>query len=272
MHATRAARSSGLHAVDQLASQRRFGSWEGMGTEMCAAAAEGNIEMLKQLLRGGVRVDQGDHNARTALHLAASEGRLGTVHFLVKEAHAEVNVLDCFGSTPLDDALNNNFAAVAAFLRQESAQAGEASRTGARMLCLAAAQGDVSELQEQLARGVHVNVCDHAGRTAMHVAASEGQIAALRLLVDAGAAVNPVDNRGHTPLDDAIWQKHEATATYLCELGGRTQRQSVDRPADRRAGFLPGLGRTASKGRFLSGPFRRPSPDPAAAPPSPEVQ
>ena len=87
MHATRAARSSGLHAVDQLASQRRFGSWEGMGTEMCAAAAEGNIEMLKQLLRGGVRVDQGDHNARTALHLAASEGRLGTVHFLVKEGN-----------------------------------------------------------------------------------------------------------------------------------------------------------------------------------------
>ena len=138
-----------------------------MGTEMCAAAAEGNIEMLKQLLRGGVRVDQGDHNARTALHLAAAEGRLGTVHFLVKEAHAEVNVLDCFGSTPLDDALNNNFAAVAAFLRQESAQAGEASRTGARMLCLAAAQGDAL-----IARGRDVFAASGCGACSSPAASS----------------------------------------------------------------------------------------------------
>ena len=54
------------------------------GSEMCAAAASGNIDLLREILElGAISVDQGDYDSRTALHLAASEGLLETVKFLV---------------------------------------------------------------------------------------------------------------------------------------------------------------------------------------------
>ena len=49
-------------------------------------------------------IDAGDYDLRTALHLAASEGNLDAVAFLVDEAGADPSPIDRWGGTPLDDA------------------------------------------------------------------------------------------------------------------------------------------------------------------------
>ena len=75
-------------------------------TELCDAAAKADVVRLRFLVRdNGYDVNTGDYDARTACHLAASEGLLDTLHCLVSELGADHSPQDRWGGTPLDDAL-----------------------------------------------------------------------------------------------------------------------------------------------------------------------
>jgi glutamate dehydrogenase len=63
------------------------------------------VKGVASLLAAGVDINKGDYDRRTPLHLAASEGHIDVVKFLVEEHNANVNVVDRFGNTPLQDAI-----------------------------------------------------------------------------------------------------------------------------------------------------------------------
>jgi ankyrin repeat protein len=70
------------------------------------AASEGDQAEVKALLEfGNIDLDEGDYDRRTALHLAAGEGRAEIVRILC-DAGANVNVEDRWGNRPIDDAEN----------------------------------------------------------------------------------------------------------------------------------------------------------------------
>lgn len=73
-------------------------------SEFCAAAAAGDCPRLRVLHSCGVDSDQGDYDNRTPLHLAAAEGKILAVNFLIGVS-ASVDVQDRWGATPLDDAI-----------------------------------------------------------------------------------------------------------------------------------------------------------------------
>jgi len=81
-----------------------FGS-PSQASNFVAAASDGDADEVKALIEyGSVDIDGGDYDRRTALHLAAGEGRLEVVEILC-DAGADVNVKDRWGNTPLDDAM-----------------------------------------------------------------------------------------------------------------------------------------------------------------------
>jgi hypothetical protein len=81
------------------------------------AAAEGNLHLVRQMLLAKlVPVNAADYDKRTALHLAASEGRLEMAKLLVSCGHATAS-LDRYSNTPLMDAERAGYTEVAKFLR-----------------------------------------------------------------------------------------------------------------------------------------------------------
>eukprot|EP01120_Amphizonella_sp_Union-15-10_P002138 TRINITY_DN12293_c0_g1_i1.p1 TRINITY_DN12293_c0_g1~~TRINITY_DN12293_c0_g1_i1.p1 ORF type:complete len:409 (-),score=53.57 TRINITY_DN12293_c0_g1_i1:159-1385(-) len=72
---------------------------------MCHAASKGSVLDLKKLIKMGGDVNSGDYDKRTALHLAASEGFLEAVKFLLSHG-ANPAAKDRWGHIPLDDAVN----------------------------------------------------------------------------------------------------------------------------------------------------------------------
>jgi hypothetical protein len=94
-------------------------------TDMCAAAASGDIDRLRVLVQVySMSVDEGDYDQRTAIHLAASEGSLQAIRCLVEEFHAKLSPIDRWGGTPLDDAIRGGHNAVAQYLSTQGARRG----------------------------------------------------------------------------------------------------------------------------------------------------
>ena len=84
--------------------------------DLCDAAARGDLHRLRDLHASGIDPNLGDYDRRTAMHLGASEGELGVVEFLVREARCDPSPLDRWCNTPLDDALREDRRDVSAFL------------------------------------------------------------------------------------------------------------------------------------------------------------
>ena len=95
-------------------------------TNLIAAAADGDAEEVGLLLNmcTNKHIDSGDYDKRTALHLAAGEGRLEIVRLLC-EAGADVNVKDRWGGRPLDDAKRNRHDDVADYLESLGGETGD---------------------------------------------------------------------------------------------------------------------------------------------------
>lgn len=77
-------------------------------TNFIKAAADGDIDEVEMLLLSGeIDINEGDYDKRTAMHLAAGEGKADIVELLCKHK-ANVNVQDRWGNKPLDDAERGN--------------------------------------------------------------------------------------------------------------------------------------------------------------------
>lgn len=58
---------------------------------------------MEEILSAGVPIDVADTHGRTALHVAVAKGSKEVANFLVRKG-ANVNVVDAFGNTPMQDA------------------------------------------------------------------------------------------------------------------------------------------------------------------------
>jgi ankyrin repeat protein len=77
-------------------------SCKDLGSLMCTLAVNKEIGTIKLLYTCGTNIMTPDYNKRTVAHIAAAEGEIDIIEFLI---NSELNVIvsDRWGKTPLDD-------------------------------------------------------------------------------------------------------------------------------------------------------------------------
>ena len=66
---------------------------------LCQAVFDGDIVLLKRLLRAGIQVDAVDYDQRAATHIAAAEGNASALRVLASHG-ADLSLRDRWGNTP----------------------------------------------------------------------------------------------------------------------------------------------------------------------------
>ncbi|MFD9550631.1 glutaminase A [Nocardia salmonicida] len=81
------------------------------------SASRGDLDELRALLATGVEAGAADYDGRTALHVAAAEGHLAVVQFLIDHG-ADASAHDRWGGTPLTDAERGGYTRIADALKR----------------------------------------------------------------------------------------------------------------------------------------------------------
>ena len=120
---------------------------------LCEAASDGDLHLLRLLVATGAHVDSCDYDARTALHLAAVEGQLLTVDYLVNTCHADVNIADRWHSTAFQDAIKFGHMDVAVLIHASGGELGQSSKLGAEeFIAVCGDKKRVREVHRKVAR------------------------------------------------------------------------------------------------------------------------
>jgi len=157
-----------------------------------------NIEAMKKALSEGATVDARDANGKTAMHIAAMEGKVGAMDALL-EAGADIESRDRGGRTPLMWAVESNNPAAVKHLLDAGADLEARDETGGTPLMWAAGFGNPETLTAILAADPELAVTDDHGMTPLMWAASFGDGERAKMLIDAGINIDLVDGtRGCT--------------------------------------------------------------------------
>lgn len=105
-----------------------------------------------------------DVDNRTPLHLAASEGHLDIVKYLIEEQKVEVNVGDRHGNTPLFEAISGEHTEVVEYIKSKGGEL-IPRNNDSYDLCEAVLNGDLEKVKALIEKGIDINAPGHQGST-----------------------------------------------------------------------------------------------------------
>ncbi len=162
-----------------------------MDAPVAEAAARGDIEAVRTLLRDGADVNAAQGDGMTALHWAALRGDADMVSVLIYAGARVASTTRLGAYTPLHLASRDGRAEAVALLLDAGSDPNGATTTGVSPLHFAAAGGDVSALTSLLEAGAEIDAREEAnGQTPLIFAAAAGRLEAVYALIANGADVS----------------------------------------------------------------------------------
>ncbi|CAK9178062.1 unnamed protein product [Ilex paraguariensis] len=178
-------------------------------TALHVAAINGHVEVLRFLVGVGSDPTVVDSNGWTPLHFASSEGHFEAVDFLLNNSTYVKYALTREGKTAFTIAVDKGYSNLYDLLHLND------------VLHRAARLNDVTGMKSCIAEGAKVNSRDQNGWTPLHRAAFKGGLESIKLLLDQGAQIDLVDDAGYTAFHRAVEAGHLQVALYLVASGAR---------------------------------------------------
>ncbi|XP_063914832.1 glutaminase kidney isoform, mitochondrial-like isoform X1 [Zophobas morio] len=95
-----------IHASDKTDPRKHKFETKGMNVvNLLFSAASGDVPGLRRLKLSGMDMTLADYDGRTALHLAAAEGHVQCVSFLLNQCNVPRDIRDRWGKSPLEEAI-----------------------------------------------------------------------------------------------------------------------------------------------------------------------
>ncbi len=189
------------------------------------AAASGDTDLAKLLMRMGVDVNVADSAGNTALMYAAGNGQVDMTAMLV-ESGAAVNATTPEGWTALMLAALSGYTPIVQGLIVAGADIGLKADIGMNALIMAAARGHAETVTALLDGGAEVDEPSPDGRTPLMGAAEQGNAEVVTVLLERGADPNAQTPGGFTALlaaqnagqTEVVWQLAEAGGIFTGQL------------------------------------------------------
>jgi ankyrin repeat protein len=189
-------------------------------TALHAAAAQGDVALIKQLVAAGANVNATDPYGRTPMHVAAYQSHDAAVLALA-EAGGDPNLLerDKYDIITIA-AVADDAEMVATAVKVGGKATNITSIYDGTALIAAAHEGNWESIDVLIKAGAPLDHVNNLGWTAMIEAVvlgdgGERHQKSLKLLIDAGADQTIADRNGKTPLDLARERGYEAMVTML---------------------------------------------------------
>jgi ankyrin repeat protein len=212
---------SGYPRATLLALQQSSGNKEKeRAAALVAAAREGEVARVRDLLARGVSASAVDGSGSSALMAAAANGHLECVHALLRDG-AGFNARDPSGRTALMSACANRQVEILRTLLAAKAEVNAQDAEGKTGLMLAASAGSADVVQALLESGADVRAASSTGETALIAAIRGGYAEIVRSLIRAGADVNAHDQNGESALKMALKFNRVEVVRTLREAGAK---------------------------------------------------
>jgi ankyrin repeat protein len=206
-------------------------------TPLCLAVERGKIELIRDLLQHGARINCKDSHGNTPLHIVSywdypDKHTALIIAQLLLQNGANVNVRDVEGKTPLHFAVQGKGAGITEILIQHGAQINAIDEQGQSPLFYAIkmAARPSKIVPYLLHNGASTKIIDHNGDSVIYYAArlcemdnrnmieSPVNQEMLKLLIPPGTYVNSHDKLGRTPLHFSVMGS-PSDVTYLLHIG-----------------------------------------------------
>ena len=187
------------------------------------------LEHIKKLIDNATieEINYKDISEDTPLHLAAREGHIEVVSFLI-EAGAEINTKNENYITPLHIAAANGHTAIVEALIAANANIEAKNISDWTPLHIAALRGHTAIVEALIAAGANKEANESNGHTPLLFAAQSGQTATVQALIELGSEINAKNKNCNTPLLFAAQKGHSEVVKFLINKGVDIEGKNIE--------------------------------------------